>query len=97
MLITVAVMRVDVFQISEDRFGAISLRMISRNNARDLFFVSTLSGILVIQEERIVVPVGDHPPAVVLGNDMNDTILQFEGEAMILAVVLHLASFYSGL
>ena len=26
---------------------------------------------------------------------MNDTILQFEGEAMILAVVLHLASFFS--
>ena len=95
MFIAVAVMRVYVFQIPKDSFGTISLGMIAGDYARDLFFAGASGGVFMIQEERVVVSAGDHTPAVMFGDDVDDAILKFERDAMILTVILYPASFFS--
>lgn len=76
----------DVFQISNDRFAARGLGVVSRDDAGDLFkfFIC----ILVVKKEFLCLAVDDDPPLASGGNNRKLAILQPAGNAIFLAELI---------
>lgn len=95
MLITVAVMIVNVFQIAENRSGTTILGMIARDNSGHFFVADTFCRVLMIKKEPLIVSTGDYPPAVMSGDNVNNVIQKHEGKIVISAETLYLITFLS--
>ena len=93
MIVTVGVMRCNVFKIPENCFGSECLRMEAGDNARMDLLVISPAGILVIQKQRFIVAVDYNPPTVMLRDHMNGSIQKPEGKSVVPAEIFDLHSF----
>ena len=48
----------------------------------------------MIEEKGVVISAGDHPPAVVPGDHMDDAILKLHGEAVLPTEIRYLFTFF---